>query len=203
MPYLEVPYFVQPTPITCQSTCLKMIAAYLGQKFQVSTPAATMEIQAIWREVNEATGRPSTLRNAHANFAWWLNKYFGSCGIKAHAQGGIHGEERAARLIMRSIDLGLPVLVGVSHERVQGHIIVVRGYSADASYRSGGRDFVCHDPYGRFHTEQASRLYGKRRFDFGATLFSGSETGPGESIWQSLGALSRQARFSWDLVLLQ
>ena len=28
---LPVPYFTQPTGITCQSTCLKMIATYLEQ----------------------------------------------------------------------------------------------------------------------------------------------------------------------------
>ncbi|HXF45817.1 MAG TPA: C39 family peptidase [Burkholderiaceae bacterium] len=203
MPSLSVPYFVQPTPITCQSTCLKMVASYLEQRFGVCTGAGEMDIEDIWREVNESPQRPSKPRNAHDNFAWWLNKYFGAYGIRARRESGIPSESRAQALIKRSIDDGWPVLVGVSHERVKGHIIVVLGYSGMADMRSGGQDFLCHDPYGRFHREHGSKEYGKRRFDRGASLFSGGQTGPGDSIWQSLGALSREARFSWDLVLLR
>jgi hypothetical protein len=74
---LQVPYYAQPTGITCQSTTLKMFAGYLENNVvNQSTVGGAKEIQDIWKEVNEGPGRPSKLRNAHANMKWWLEKYF-------------------------------------------------------------------------------------------------------------------------------
>jgi Papain-like cysteine protease AvrRpt2 len=65
---LHVPYFAQPTGITCQSTCLKMMASYLEQAviFQ-STGTGPREILAIWKDINESKDRPVKASNAYAN----------------------------------------------------------------------------------------------------------------------------------------
>ena len=56
---LRVPYFTQPTGITCQSTVLKTFASYL-ENFGVllSTGAGERTVRNIWREINEDATRP-------------------------------------------------------------------------------------------------------------------------------------------------
>lgn len=55
---LPVLYFAQPTGITCQSTCLKMMATYLEQSVvRQSTGAASRDILNIWKDVNESKDR--------------------------------------------------------------------------------------------------------------------------------------------------
>ena len=74
---LNVPYFAQPTPITCQSTVLKMFAQYLENNIVLqSTGGGAREVVDIWKDINEGADRPSKLRNAHANMKWWLEKHF-------------------------------------------------------------------------------------------------------------------------------
>ena len=54
-----MPYFAQPTGVTCQSTVLKMIATYLEQNVVYqSTGAADRAIQDIWKDINEGPNRP-------------------------------------------------------------------------------------------------------------------------------------------------
>jgi hypothetical protein len=51
---LDVPYFTQPTGVTCQSTVLKMMATFLEQNVVLaSTGAAQRNILDIWKDVNE------------------------------------------------------------------------------------------------------------------------------------------------------
>src|SRR2546425_9228731 len=74
---VPVPYFAQPTGITCQSTCLKMMATYLEQSVVMqSTGAADRDILEIWKDINEDPKRPVKVRNAHKNMKWWLGRHF-------------------------------------------------------------------------------------------------------------------------------
>jgi hypothetical protein len=91
---LPVPYFTQPTGITCQSTCLKMIATYLEQSVvRQSTGGGAREIQEIWKDINESQQRPVKMRNAHANMKWWLEK----------RDGGEVGPGQSLRLNLASV----------------------------------------------------------------------------------------------------
>jgi peptidase C39-like protein len=123
---LPVPYFAQPTGITCQSTVLKMFASYL-EKFVVlqSTGAGEQEVQNIWKDINEARNRPSKMRNAHVNMKWWLETHFPSLQFQ-YIQ--TKDETHAIESIIRFINGGFPVLVAVSHINVEGHIILIIGY---------------------------------------------------------------------------
>jgi hypothetical protein len=73
---LNVPYLMQPTSNTCQSTCLKMYAHYLASKIAISSIVHGLLITDIWKEINESEDRPSQLRNPYENMVWWFNKYF-------------------------------------------------------------------------------------------------------------------------------
>ena len=74
---LGVPYFVQPTGITCQSTVLKMFASHLERSVVLqSTGAGERQVIDIWKDINEDPRRPSKVRNAHANMKWWLERHF-------------------------------------------------------------------------------------------------------------------------------
>lgn len=177
---LQVPYFSQPTSNTCQSTVLKMMATYLEQNVvRASTGAADRDILTIWKDINENSKRPEKARNAHANMKWWLESNFPSLKFK-YLQ--TNHEDQALESIVRFIDGGFPVLVSISHARVPGHIVLVIGYENYFSNMSS-TDFrlVVHDPYGRFDPSLLSNLYGKKRFDGGASLLCGGETGPGKS----------------------
>ena len=79
---LSVPYFVQPTNVTCQSTVLKMFACYLERSVLLqSTGAGEKTILEIWKEINKDPKRPSKVLNAHVNMKWWLERYFSSFAI--------------------------------------------------------------------------------------------------------------------------
>jgi peptidase C39-like protein len=188
---LPVPYFTQPTGVTCQSTVLKMMAAYIEQNvlFQ-STGAAARNIQDIWKDVNQDPKRPVKFKNAHANMKWWLEQHFPSLTFE-YTQ--TTHEDRALESIVRAIDLGFPVLVSVSHERVEGHIILVIGYR-NYTPRFSSEDFalVVHDPYGRFDPALLSTMFGAKRYVGGASLMTGSELGPGRSNHVPLPAASRR-----------
>ncbi|MCG3188294.1 MAG: hypothetical protein LKCHEGNO_00266 [Burkholderiaceae bacterium] len=191
---LRVPYFIQPTPITCQSTCLKMMAMYLEREVVLqSTGAEGIAIEQIWQEVNGGVGRPSSARNAHANFKWWLEKRFPSLSFEYIQTGA---EDDAASFITKSIDARMPVLMSVSHERVAGHIILIIGYEdylpnvSAASFR-----VIAHDPYGRFDPELESSLHGKKRDHGAMSLTSGSESGPGMAVHLPITSVGRRREF--------
>jgi hypothetical protein len=188
---LPVPYFTQPTGITCQSTCLKMFASYLEQHvvFQ-STGAAARDILQIWKDINEDPRRPSKLRNAHKNMQWWLEMYFPRLKFE---YWNTTDEGAAFEKIVRAVDGAFPVLMSVSHARVAGHIVLIVGYENwrpnQSSIDSG---VVMHDPYGRFDPTLASKLFGKRRFDEGMCLVGGGEVGPGKGVRVPITSAARQ-----------
>ena len=188
---LNVAYFVQPTGITCQSTCLKMCATHLEQTAVLkSTDAAAEDIQAIWKDINEDPKRPIKVRNAHRNMQWWLEQHFPSLKFE-YIQ--THDEGAAIESIVRFIDGGSPVMVSVSQIHVAGHIILVVGYE-DYIPNASSMDFklVVHDPYGGFDPSLRSNLFGKRRWEGGSSLMSGGERGPGQNVRLPVTAVGRQ-----------
>jgi hypothetical protein len=188
---LPVPYFVQPTSITCQSTCLKMMATYLEQSVVLqSTGAAGRDIVDIWKDVNESPQRPVKARNAHANMKWWLEKHFPTLRFEYVT---LTDEGRALDKIVGFIDSRMPVLMSVSHARVPGHIILVVGYENYVQLSSTPDfDLVVHDPYGRFDPSLVSKAYGRLRWLQGMSLVGGGEIGPGQSCRLSVAAVGRQ-----------
>ena len=178
---LQVPYFAQPTSITCQSTCLKMVATYLEQSVVLqSTGAAGRDILDIWKDINTDPKRPSKVRNAHANMKWWLERHFPRMSFQYTV---IDDEIRATESIVRFIDGGVPVMVSVSHARVAGHILLVVGYEGyQPRMSSPGFNMVVHDPYGRFDPTLLSRSYGRRRWEGGMSLAAGGQRGPGQYV---------------------
>jgi len=187
---LPVPYFTQPTGITCQSTVLKMFASYL-EKFVAlqSTGADERQIQDIWKDINEDPARPSNIRNAHSNMKWWLEQHFPWLQFQ-YIQ--TRDEARAIENIVRFINGGFPVLVAVSHINVAGHIILVIGYENYVPYSSSA-DFglVVHDPYGQFDPSLKSKLFGTRRWEGGGSLLGGGERAPGMSTRLPITAVDR------------
>jgi hypothetical protein len=187
---LPVPYFAQPTGITCQSTVLKMFASYL-EKFVAlqSTGAGEREVQDIWKDINEDPARPSKIRNAHRNMKWWLEQHFPGLQFQ-YLQ--TRDEAWATENIVRFINGGFPVLVAVSHINVAGHIILVIGYENYVPYSSTA-DFrlVVHDPYGQFDPSLKSKLFGTRRWEGGASLIGGGERAPGMGTRLPITAVDR------------
>ena len=187
---LVVPYFTQPTAITCQSTVLKMFASYLERNIVLqSTGAAERQVTDIWKDINEDPKRPSKILNAHANMKWWLEKRFPSLRFE-YIQ--TKSEIQAIEKIVNFINSGFPVLVAVSHINVQGHIILITGYEdylANAS--SADFKFVVHDPYGRFDPSLNSKLFGQRRWEGGASLVAGGERAPGMGTKLPVTAVNR------------
>jgi len=188
---LPVPYFVQPTAVTCQSTVLKMMASYLEQTVLLAkTGAADRDVPTIWKDINQDPKRPEMAQNAHANMKWWLESHFPSLKFKYKQT---NREDQAVDSIVQFIDSGFPVLVSVSHARVPGHIILVIGYENYLPMMSS-TDFrlVVHDPYGRFDPSLLSNLYGQKRWEGGASLLSGGEAGPGQGNRLFVSGASRQ-----------
>ncbi len=188
---LPVPYFVQPTSVTCQSTVLKMFASYLEQNVVLqSTGAADREILDIWKDINEDPARPHAERNAHGNMKWWLERHFPSLRFE-YLQ--LNDPERAIDRIVGFIDAGFPVLMSVSHARVAGHIILVTGYRNHVLQTCAGDfELVVHDPYGKFDPFLLSRLFGAKRWNGGTCQVDGSETGPGRDNRLPINAVSRR-----------
>ena len=188
---LQVPYFAQPTGITCQSTCLKMMASYLERAvaFQ-STGAGAREILDIWKDINESKERPVKVKNAHSNMKWWLERHFPSLHFEYHT---IMDETRACEKIIEFIKFGMPVLMSVSHARVEGHIILVVGYENYVPMMSTA-DFhlVVHDPYGKFDPSLLSSTYGSKRYVGGMSLMSGGQVGPGQNCPLHMSGVGRQ-----------
>lgn len=187
---LPVPYFMQPTAITCQSTVLKMMASYLEQ-YVVKKPdgALALSIPAIWSELNESKARPIKARNAHGNFKWWLETRFPQLRVE---QRTLHDEIAAIEYVVASIDAAYPVLASVSHENVKGHIVLIVGYVDYLPHMSTeGQAIVVHDPYGAFDPSLGSKLWGKRRGEGGMSLVGGGESAPGRNVSLPMSSLSR------------
>lgn len=188
---LSVDFFTQPTDNTCQSTCLKMMASYLEESDGANPgPAESMNPVDIYQTINHDSGRPDKVNsNAHKNMIWWLKQRFPALNFKEIIT---KDDTQATEVIVNSIDRDSPVMVGVSHARVPGHIILVIGY---VNYRplqcSADFGVVVHDPYGKFDPSLSSKLYGSRRFDGGASLVQGGENGPGKSVVLPITGVSR------------
>jgi hypothetical protein len=189
---LPVPYFMQPTNNTCQSTCLKMMATYFEQHVVIqSTGGGSRDILDIWKDINESSDRPVKLRNAHANMKWWLERHFPTLQFEYLT---LTDAGRALEKIVTFLNAGMPVLVSVSHARVDGHIILVVGYENYTPLASTPDfDLVVHDPYGRFDPSLLSKSYGRMRWLGGMSLADGGETGPGQSCRLKVEAVGRQA----------
>ena len=201
---LPVPYFAQPTGVTCQSTVLKMFATYLEDNVALqSTGAADRAIPDIWKDINQDPHRPVKAPNAHLNMKWWLEKHFPRLRFQyLHTPA----EDQAQESIVRFVDGGFPVLVSVSHMNVKGHIILVTGYE-DYVPNASSPDFklVVHDPYGRFDPSLSSKQFGNRRWEGGMSLASGGESGPGMGVRLAIDAVGRHrasdaARGTWYLL---
>ncbi|HUG40908.1 MAG TPA: C39 family peptidase [Longimicrobiales bacterium] len=188
---LPVPYFVQPTAVTCQSTCLKMFATYLERSVvQQSTAAGAREIPAIWKDINQDPRRPVKVLNAHGNMKWWLERHFPRLKFDYSV---VADEARAIDSIVPFIDGGFPVMVSISHARVAGHIILVVGYEGyTRGVSSPEFKLVVHDPYGRFDPTLLSTTFGKRRWEGGQSLASGGQAGPGQNNRVVVSGVGRQ-----------
>lgn len=190
---LPVPYFVQPTSVTCQSTCLRMFAAYL-ERFVVyqSTGAGERDIPEIWKDINRDPARPVPVRNAHANMKWWLERHFPSIRFTYATTTEV---DQAVESIVGAVDGGFPVMVSVSHARVPGHIILIVGYEGYMpAMTSPDLRLVAHDPYGQFDPSLGSTLFGRQRFRGGSSLASGGQDAPGRNVRIPVEAAGRQRR---------
>jgi hypothetical protein len=214
MPALQVPCYIQTENFWCQSTCLLMIVDFINSR---TTAVPRPAIQRIFRELNAAPPparrpgrpqRPSNQRNAWVNFAWWLN-------ISSDYRWTFENRPRSPAapfdaMIRRSIERGLPVLVGVSHERTPGHVILIVGYE-DIQFELAGAAvqdvwFVCHDPFGdkdrpRYWGDERVRGKGEARITIRGRWageagmlptysFPGQE-GPGKGVLYSRLGVSR------------
>ncbi len=187
---LSVPYFTQPTGVTCQSTALKMFALYLEQSVVLqSTGAGERRIQDIWKDINKDPKRPSKELNAHVNMKWWLEQHFPQLRFSYIK---VNREDQALEKIIYFIDQGFPVLVSVSHVNVRGHIILVIGYVNYVPNMSS-MDFklIVHDPYGQFDPSLKSKLYGAKRWKGGMSLATGGEWAPGRGTKLPITGVSR------------
>jgi len=185
---LPVPYFTQSTETNCQGTVLKMMASYLDALAGASG-AGGNSATAIKDSVNSGKG-PSKLKNAHANFKWWLEQNYPNL-VFEYTSTKLDFE--AIDKVVYHINRGYPVLMAVNHELVEGHIVLVTGYeNYQENACSNDFRFVVHDPYGEFDPVLNSKLYGKHRFDKGSCLAGGGEMGPGNSNRLPVSSLSRQ-----------
>lgn len=177
---LAVPYFVQPTTITCQSTCLKMYATYLANIYQISSEGASKSIKSIWADINTGSERPVRKRNSYENMKWWLNKYFFPIIFEVLV---ISDVDSAIAKVVNKIDHDYPVIISTNHNRTSGHIILVVGYDGFECNRSNPKiEFICHDPFGQFNPQFATGLFGDRRYETGMSLSSGGQNGPGKGV---------------------
>lgn len=176
---LDVPYLTQPTPITCQSTCLKMFGLYVSAKIGISSPIEGMDIQDIWTEINQGQNRPALGRNSYQNMAWWLNTHLRPYKFEVKSS---KNTDDAIKHIVGRVKSEFPVMVSTNHSRTDGHIILVVGYAGHSRDACSSTSLVCHDPYGKFNPKLGSKLHGGSRFETGMSLADGGEVGPGKSV---------------------
>lgn len=182
---LPVPYKVQPTSYTCQSTCLKMMGIYEGFPLIDSK-----EIKSIYKEVNESPTRPDKVhKNSWKNITWWLNDNVNS---SQYSLAKTNDEVEAIEYLVKKIDAGHPVILSTNNTRTSGHIVLIVGYeNYVAGQSTEDMKFICHDPYGEFFPELHSTYYGQERYRFGSSLPDGSENGVGKGVKISPNNLKR------------
>lgn len=160
---LPVPYFIQPTAITCQSTVLKMVAAYLDQ--YLNKNVKYRNVLKIWRTINKSANRPIKMRNHYLNMKQWLENEFPN--IFDFPMKRTVNPKKAVSLVIKIINAGFPVIASTNHTRTKGHVILIIGYKLNYSRSEYSRSvhnehntlFVCHDPYGRFDPRLKSNKY--------------------------------------------
>jgi len=185
---LNVPYLVQPTPITCQSTCLKMYASYLASRLAMSVEGAEASISDIWKTINTGDERPVKGRNSYRNMSWWLKNNFPMYKFSVENTKDV---DSAIEFIAMRIGEGFPVMVSTNHSRTAGHIILVIGYKSFSVGQCSDTTFICHDPYGKFNPQLNSDEYGKLRFNRGMSMLNGGQTGPGKAITYDHSGIQR------------
>ncbi|GMU93959.1 MAG: hypothetical protein AMXMBFR4_30170 [Candidatus Hydrogenedentota bacterium] len=199
---LPVPYYVQESPVHCQSTCLRMYAEYLERhKLRSATKAAETPIPEIWKQINTGNARPYKIQNSHANMMWWLETNFPPLKFTKKTTMDPDG---ALYWVIRSIDAGFPVMASVSHKRVAGHIILLVGYKDYAPDMCvAGADFtpapavmvskiIAHDPYGAFDPSLSSAFWGEKRWHAGMSLAGGGQAGPGRGVELAVENVNRR-----------
>lgn len=202
---LPVPYYVQVSPVHCQATVIKMYAQYLDMHKLPGGSYGSLPVQQIWDDIN-VPGKPDKrankkLKNAHANIKQWLEERYSLLLQWTYTKD----PQLALERIVSTINKGYPVMAGVSHERVEGHIVLIVGYVPDAitmkvASSSNAQSVmvdrshkvIVHDPYGAFHPALKSELHGKKRFEGMSCLVGGGESGAGMAVELSLYDVSRQ-----------
>lgn len=148
---LKVNYLFQPNNNTCQGTCLKMFASFIGLK----ASGKNLTEQAIKTAINTGKKRPVTTgklrHNNHANMRWWLEN--NSFWIDDKKKRWFTKTSQAVAYVKNRIDNNLPVIVSVSHSRVSGHVILAIGYINYNKNQPANTKFVCHDPFGAFNPQ--------------------------------------------------
>jgi hypothetical protein len=196
---LPVPYFVQPTGNTCQSTVLKMFAAYIEREVLHIESAAALELKPvdIYATINGSESRPDKeQKNSHANMMWWLKQRFPTINFKYVTR---KLDFEAIEQIVRFINSGFPVLASVSHARVAGHFVLVLGYENYLENASSPAfRLVVHDPFGAFDPSLLSDAYGKQRYSGGLSLQAGGEMGPGTAVRLDPLCASKQKKTDWN-----
>lgn len=194
MPVLNVPFFVQPTPETCQSTCLKMMAAYLDVRS--NRPQVFRSVDQIWQAINTGTQRPEQVRNSYENMRWWLAREFPNFHFRVD---GTQNERTAITTVIRSLESGFPLMISTNHMRTSGHIILIIGYRVDirslmsgmpASANANNTKFICNDPYGKFNPSLQSHQWGTNRWESGMCI-PGGHIGPGKSVEYDISGIRR------------
>ncbi len=169
-----------------------MFAMYIERSvLKASFGGADRAIGDIWKEINQSPDRPAKARNAHKNMLWWLEQRYHPPLNFEYIQS--HFIDTAIASVIRFIDGGFPVLASVSHQAVKGHIILIIGYDGNEGLAcSADLRFIVHDPYGRFDPSLTHRMFGRHRWDGGASLVGGSEMGPGQANRVPVASVGRQ-----------
>lgn len=201
---LPVPYFIQPTSYTCQSTCLKMMASYLDSKgltgfgMGAQCVAGGYEIMDIFNEINGSPSRPDKAhRNSHANILWWLESHYP--GISWARLGNLDIDHAIAKIV-EFINGRIPVMASVSHSRTKGHFILLVGYENYNHLQCADYTILAHDPYGKFDPSLASHFYGRCRSHDPverACVTSDSGAGPGKFVRLRLTRTRRNRPGRW------
>jgi len=199
---LPVPYFVQPTGNTCQSTVLKMMATYFDQEvIRENTGSISLNIRDIYNTINTSLSRPEqrpNTTNSHTNIKWWLQKRFPALKFKYLSTSK---EDVAIQTIINSICAGFPVFASVTHENNKnGHIILICGFvNYVPTISSIEFKLVVHDPNGSYDPYLDEKFYGDSKkknaptkYTGGSTLLDGSENGPGKFRQLPITCVSRR-----------
>jgi len=102
-----------------------LFAACLQSGDPAAQRTTKSEILSIQKTINEAPKPPQkTTQYAHDNFRWWLRERFPAYEFE-RASFALRWEA-IGRTVQRAGG-GFPVITGVNHERVAGHIILVVG----------------------------------------------------------------------------